>query len=592
MGTRKTEDGVYKVYDAAKEWVNRALRTDDSLFTPGTPIWSSQWLGELHQRFLNNPDESDASFSDKLQIQLKDSRPEVYQLMGEALYVYFLIVATKNSKNEQQRIDTVLGWSESPVAIPPELVVGLTPGILNPGIAFHTFRPYQVGLIIEFVEQWKQQNPDKRKQLLDDPWAFKEFLMGIRLSSLLLRNKPNIPSIQRQALLHLVYPDTFEAIVSLVDKYKIAKTFEDLVTEATDDVDRQLAQIRQCLEPRYDSGDRFDFYMPEVQAQWEGKCPPPPPPSPPPEGSWSPANIAGLAEELLWEPAQLQEIIDDLQEKRQVIFYGPPGTGKTYVAREIARQCELNGGDFEIVQFHPSYSYEDFVQGFRPRLHNGQPGFDLVDGPLRRIAEQAKDNPDATFILVIDELNRGNVAKVFGELYFLLEYRDEAVRLQYGGDDKGFSLPPNLWFICTMNTADRSIALMDAALRRRFYFAPFFPNEPPIEGLLRRWLSKHGQDTWVAGLVDAANGKLDRDTGIGPSYFMGDMPLDETRVRRIWKRAVLPYVEEQCFGDDAKLRGFDFDRLKGQLDGVAQTGDGPTEGVTEHQVGDADSDAA
>ena len=243
-----------------------------------------------------------------------------------------------------------------------------------------------------------------------------------------------------------------------------------------------------------------------------------------------------------------------MQEKRQVIFYGPPGTGKTYVAREIARQCELNGGDFEIVQFHPSYSYEDFVQGFRPRLHNGQPGFDLVDGPLRRIAEQAKANPKATFILVIDELNRGNVAKVFGELYFLLEYRDEAVRLQYGGDGEGFSLPPNLWFICTMNTADRSIALMDAALRRRFYFAPFFPNEPPIEGLLRRWLSKHGQDTWVAGLVDAANGKLDRDMGIGPSYFMRPgQTLDEDRVRRIWKRAVIPYIEDQFFGDAAKL---------------------------------------
>ena len=294
--------------------------------------------------------------------------------------------------------------------------------------------------------------------------------------------------------------------------------------------------------------------------------PPPPPSPPPPEDPWSPANIAVLAEELLWEQEYLQEIIDDLKEKRQVIFYGPPGTGKTYVAREIARQCELNGGDFEIVQFHPSYSYEDFVEGFRPRLHNGQPGFDLVDGPLRRIAEQAKANPDATFILVIDELNRGNVAKVFGELYFLLEYRDEAVRLQYGGDDKGFSLPSNLWFICTMNTADRSIALMDAALRRRFYFAPFFPDEPPIKGLLRQWLEKHDQaNTWVAGLVDKANENLNRDAGIGPSYFMGGGTLDETRVRRIWKRAVLPYVEEQCFGDDAKLREFDFDRLKGQL---------------------------
>ena len=299
--------------------------------------------------------------------------------------------------------------------------------------------------------------------------------------------------------------------------------------------------------------------------------PSPPPPLPPPQDPWSPANVAALADELLWEPDHLQEIIDDLQEKRQVIFYGPPGTGKTYVAKRIAKHAQDCGGGFEIVQFHPSYSYEDFVEGFRPRLINEQPGFELTRGPLRRIAEQARPNPDATFILVIDELNRGNVAKVFGELYFLLEYRDEAVRLQYDSDEEGFSLPANLWFICTMNTADRSIALMDAALRRRFYFAPFFPDKPPVEGLLRRWLVENDPDNvWVADLVDKANEKLDRDTGIGPSYFMDpDRPLDESRVRRIWNRAVIPYVEEQCFGDDAKLAEFDFDRLKGQIGGAA-----------------------
>ena len=302
-----------------------------------------------------------------------------------------------------------------------------------------------------------------------------------------------------------------------------------------------------------------------------------PTPPPPPTDPWSPSNITALAQDLLWQPNHLQEIIQDLQEKRQVIFYGPPGTGKTYVAREIAKQCRLNGGDFEIVQFHPSYSYEDFVEGYRPTLtDNGQAAFKLVSGPLRRIAQKASDNPNATFILIIDELNRGNVAKVFGELYFLLEYRDEEVRLQYGGDGQGFSLPKNLWFICTMNTADRSIALMDAALRRRFYFAPFFPNEPPIAGLLRRWLVRENQDTLAADLVDAANKKLERDMGIGPSYFMqSGETLDENRVRRIWDRAVIPYIEEQFFGDADKLAEFAFDRLKRQLAGQTPANDAP-----------------
>ena len=317
--------------------------------------------------------------------------------------------------------------------------------------------------------------------------------------------------------------------------------------------------------------------------------------APRPREPWSSDNLAILANELLWEQEQLQEIIDDLQEKRQVIFYGPPGTGKTYVAKAIAQQCQLNGGDFEIVQFHPSYSYEDFVEGFRPRLHGDRAGFDLVSGPLVRVAYKAKERPESTFVLVIDELNRGNVAKVFGELYFLLEYRNEAVQLQYGADREGFSLPSNLWFICTMNTADRSIALMDAALRRRFYFAPFFPDELPIKGLLRRWLVREGQDTWAADLVDSANDRLDRDMGIGPSYFMGGGTLDRRRVRRIWRRSVLPYIEEQFFGDSAKLAEFNLDRLARQLDGQTETDTGfhrgqPDESNVRGQDGDGDAD--
>ena len=771
MGARIMGGGSGRVYSAAGTWVEQALRTDGSLFTPGKSIWSSRWLGELHQRFLNHPDESSANFEDKLQAQLKSSQPEVYQLMGEALFFHFLIVSTKNSTREQQVIDRVLGWSPSAVSIPSDLVASLTPGIANPGHNFHSGRPFQVGFLIEFVERWKEKWPDEQHQLLANQWEFRDFAMGLEFRSDLLQGSPNRPRAQREALLHLVFPDSFEPIVSVEHKEKIAKSFANYVTAPAENVDRRLEQIRPRIEAQYGNSD-YSFYRPEIRVQWDDDFKPDlwdsfisrakqyfdtgqlekdeieykvemgrklaaareavlagtdgwgslvksgiagnlihrielskfrnwvdespddallalgalwtvddayvgerirnfsglfprlvssgagvrataasvllmgldveqyPPfrvrmftdayqrtgytlpeqqsdeaalyehalgfldqfiqggsvrglplrhrldaqslvwaiqdfPDEQPEDPWASVHIEALAKELLWETGALQKIIDGLKDKRQAIFQGPPGTGKTYVAKRIAEWCQEHGGEFEIVQFHPSYSYEDFVEGFRPTLTaGGQAGFKLAKGPLRRIAEKAENHPDSTFILVIDEINRGNVAKVLGELYFLLEYRNDKVSLQYSGEK--FSLPENLWFIGTMNTTDRSIALVDAALRRRFYFFGFFPDEPPVQGMLERWLEVNNPEAkWVAGLVDLANRKLaDRHLGIGPSYFMKkDPPLDENRVRFIWEQAVIPYIEEQCFGDENKLKEFAYDRLKRELDTMAHEPD-------------------
>ena len=168
MGTRLA--GAETVYAAAAAWVDRGLTRDDSPFTPGKAIWTSEWLDELHRRFLDRPDESTGqSFLDKLERQLEGAPPEAYQLMAEVLYVHLLIVYTTDSTRERELLDRVLGWSLEPVSIPPELTAGLTPGLASPGLAFHTYRPYQVGLVIEFAGQWKQLEPDERKRLLEDP---------------------------------------------------------------------------------------------------------------------------------------------------------------------------------------------------------------------------------------------------------------------------------------------------------------------------------------------------------------------------------------------------------------------------------------
>ena len=213
-------------------------------------------------------------------------------------------------------------------------------------------------------------------------------------------------------------------------------------------------------------------------------------------GSDAEPGLDSLADELLLDLDFLKEIRTLLEDRRQIIFQGPPGTGKTYVAQKLAECLAESPDRVTIVQFHPSYAYEDFVQGLRPTLDQGQASFELSKGPLLEAAKRAKEEPDAKHFLIIDEINRGNLAKVFGELYFLLEYRDKKIRLQY--EPKTFGLPANLYIIGTMNTADRSIALIDLALRRRFYFVSFDPHEPPVSELLRRWLAEKapGMEWW------------------------------------------------------------------------------------------------
>ena len=592
MGSRSTREGVKDVYTAARKWVDCALLNDDSLFTPGKPIWSSQWLGKLHERFLDSKDVAGNSFDEKLQVQLEDSKPDVYQLMGEALYFYFLIVSTKNSSNEQQVIDKVLNWSPSPVVIPQEFVDGLTPGIANPGQFFHNARQYQVGFLIEFVEQWKEQRPNDRDRLLGDPWAFKDFVTAIDPQSELLRNVNSTRyRTQREAMLHLVFPDTFERIVSVPHKRSIAdaNALATYISEPTDDVDRKLAQIRQSLEIGLQR--QFDFYDPDIRKHWDATfdsdneyvaCKLPDLPNLPVAN-----DLQTLTKELYFENSTLLQSIGLLlKDKRQVIFQGPPGTGKTFVAQELARHLAGSEDRVTLVQFHPSYAYEDFVQGFRPSLVNGQPGFELRDGPLLIAADKARNEPHAKHFLIIDEINRGSLASVLGELYFLLEYREEEISLQYQGQaEERFSLPDNLYIIGTMNTADRSIALVDLALRRRFYFVEFHPDEEPVKSVLRNWLKKNADGMeWVADVVDAANNKLkdDRHAAIGPSYFMKP-DLDRAAVERIWKHSVLPYIEERLFGDD-RISEFDLDELYAAVTSASQP-DGGNQGEDGTQSG-------
>jgi hypothetical protein len=273
MGTRITRAGAENVYRAAQSWVDAALRGDSSMFTPGQPIWSGQWLRELRERFLNRPDTSKRKFLEKLRDQLDGAPPEVHQLMAEAIYFHRLVVSTKDGSSKRRDIETVLGWSSPPVAVPEELIRSLTPGIANPGQYFHVRRPNQVGFLVEFVEQWKELEDHEQAQLLADAWAFKGFMMTREFRSTTLMDEPNSYRTQREAMLHLVFPDVFEAIVSTNHKHWIGGTFAKFIEDPAEDVDRRLAQIRPEIEARYGNGD-YVYYRPEVRTLWDSNYSP------------------------------------------------------------------------------------------------------------------------------------------------------------------------------------------------------------------------------------------------------------------------------------------------------------------------------
>jgi MoxR-like ATPase len=248
-------------------------------------------------------------------------------------------------------------------------------------------------------------------------------------------------------------------------------------------------------------------------------------------------------------PKTLADILSMIEDKKHLVFHGPPGTGKTYMALELAKLltglAEPPASRVEIVQFHPAYGYEDFIEGIRPVTSSTEEGRQLINYPthaglFRRFCENAARNDKQKHVSIIDEINHGNIPRIFGELMLLLEYRSRDVRLPYSGER--FRIPENVYLIGTMNTADRSIALVDFALRRRFHFFEFKADPD----LFDRWLSNQAGTVPYLGKLyrrltqEAINEPAFR---IGPSYFMGK-DLTEEQIRRIWEHSIMPYLAE------------------------------------------------
>lgn len=260
---------------------------------------------------------------------------------------------------------------------------------------------------------------------------------------------------------------------------------------------------------------------------------------------------------------EIEQMLERLHAKKNVVLQGPPGTGKTWLARRLGwALCDERGSArVRVVQFHPSLSYEDFVRGWRP-AHSA--GLELADGPFLDICTAAAADPASPYVLVIEEINRGNPAQILGELLTLMEADkrtpEYAMRLAYPRPGELFHIPPNVHVIGTMNVADRSLAIVDMALRRRFAFIDLTPKfgDDWIEHVSGLGYDRDLLETYATRLVTlndavAMDTALGKQFGIGHSYFTPGIRLEDTGLdtQQWWHRVVStdirPLLEEYWF---------------------------------------------
>jgi 5-methylcytosine-specific restriction enzyme B len=550
-----------------------ALIRFDSLFTPERKLWSLQNLRRFHGLFVERFDVGEGSFLEKWRKQLEEADDDVLQLAAELLYVQQFFTSITGPEKKLENVRAVLSWCTHPPLIPEWAVLGVKSGIAGDQ-SFNQHRPFHLAWLNEFLIHWQELSERNRNELLGDPWRFAQEVRRVEFSK-------GAHQPMREAWLYIVFPDTFENISSRKDKRLIRDGFKDrLQNGPTDSIDADLLEIRKQLTIQ--EGEGFHFYRSPLIEQWrpekmtatkgeggalrsKGALSSVQPLRAPTFGGDDASRLEDLSElaaELFLEPPEvLRTWVDLLLESRQLIFQGPPGTGKTFIARKLATVVAGHRDRVELVQFHPSYAYEDFVEGYRP---TGTGSFSVKPGPLKRLAARANESPDKRFVLLIDEINRGNLAKVFGELYYLLEYRDEAITLQYS--EERFRLPPNVFIVGTMNTADRSIALLDMAIRRRFRFVDLLPDQPPLKGLLRRFLEQKAPDmTFLADMLDDVNQQLnDPHASIGPSHFLlkDTRTFTEDKAELIWNYSILPALADRFFDTPGELKRFAYQRVR------------------------------
>lgn len=481
----KYSEGKRDAIDALVErWRTDCLIDDGSLLFDGEDVWSLRNFELLFKAYNERLDvpELTGSFDDKFKVQVGGEPRAVTRLAAEVMAVYLLFASptTVGAAKKRDLISTVLAWNDDTLAEASDVWAAMGQGIGGPGQAYNNLRWKHIAYLVSLVRDFKRLGTAEREALLQDPWNFKAWVAKDK--------RDGGEQMMRHILLHLLFPEDFERIASGPHKYRIVDHLRGLIAETSgdddiqrtgEDVDRALLAIRRRLEGLRDEkkiqiDGPVDFYAGGLLTRvWD------PPMADAEAAGGGLTNLAAL------------EI------KRQIVLYGPPGTGKTHEAKELAERLlhaaalrrwgavpyltnyalvdEIAASQVRRLQLHQAYSYEDFVRGLR--LTEGG-GTTPVDGYLLELCREIDQTPGSAdglaalpWVLVLDELNRTDVSRLFGEAFSLLEDRQASVDLPMLGTDgerRQLTLPNDLYVIGTMNLIDQSVEQLDFALRRRF----------------------------------------------------------------------------------------------------------------------------
>ena len=555
-----------------KAFVEESVLKDDSFFFNSDSVWSMETIDSFLKEF--NIKGKDKTFWGKLHEQfLKLNGRQYYELMFDALYMFFLFPSEISDEGKINSVLEVIHFWKADLRSSDEQIRSTVRHSRKEEYDSHKVLKDSIGSSGGIQQRywreikWMLEIISKMKSQRENPSRVVGNTMQ-EFEYLILKHEESSPQL-RHIFLYLIDPLRYERISSTGQKIQIVRGLgPEYLNELDnwqekayqpDKIDEVILRIRDEIVAKKVSKDakydptKFDFYDDtEIGAKWKG-------------------NYVANAFEVLTKFS------------KQVILYGAPGTGKTYNAMKIVEDflgqmpalhlenCRYRNNEsnfksvtWDLVQFNQAYAYEDFVEGIFPNA-TGNGVLEVKPGIFRKLCKAALENPEKTFILIIDEINRGNIPKIMGELLFALEYRNEPVRLHYSQEE--LIVPDNVYLIGTMNTADKSIAMLDVALRRRFWFVKCEPQRSVIED---RFKSLSGEPkkvaeialrlfTWLNGDEHKKErGRIEDELGensdveglkIGHSYFLklaeNGQPTFED-LKAIWFYSIVPLLEEYC----------------------------------------------